>query len=1546
MTNDQNWQTQQRRMLIAMREMRAKLDTLEKNQTEPIAIVGMGCRFPGGADNPQAFWQLLQDQVDAIAPVPPERWEMHQYYDPNPQTPGKMYTGQGGFLQQPLTTFAAEFFGISAQEAQRMNPQQLLLMEVVWEALEYAGVASEQLRGSQTGFFVGISTNEFDQQLQRVAPIDLDTNTILGNNQSITVGRIAFLLGLQGPTFQLDAACASSLLAVHLACQSLRDRECDLALSGGVNLILSPTASVQLCKIGALSPDGRCKTFDASADGYGRGEGCGIVVLKRLSDAIADRDNILALIRGSAVNHNGASSGLTTPNPQAQQSLMQKALVNAKVDPLHVSYIEAQGTGTRLGDAMEIGALAKVYGKNRPLDQPLLVGSAKTNIGHLEAAAGVAALIKVVLQLQHQEIPAHLHLQEFNTQVPWDKLPIAVPTSHQPWRQEQRLAGVSAFGFSGTNVHLIVEAAPQSDSDPSVSTERPLQLLTLSAKTPLALKQLCDRYRQQLSGDRQLTLENICFTANTGRSNFPHRLGIVAATVAELHQKLSAFTSTTAVTGVYTGEVTQTSRPKVVFVFGDQTSQRVGVAQQLYQTNPTFRGILDQCDEILRTHFDNSLIESLYPQDNQSTSPVPTAHTQAALFAVDYALAQVWRSWGVQPSAVIGQGVGDYVAACVAGVFSLEDGLKLIVTRDRLMSAILREEEQVADQLPMVSMESMLGEVEQILHQLSYSAPQITILTNATLPVTPAQLATPEYWRERLLHPEQLTPILERLQEKPYHIGVVIEPESQLLTMVRQSPWSQPYLWLPSLDPRQSNWQTLLDSLAQLYVRGVSVDWLGFDRDYRRHKVVLPTYPFERPSHAVVSPTSQTGRNVLDANLGITSYRNHPLLAQRLHIAGIQPICFQSQVSQHQPAYLKDYRVYNQAIAPPSLYIEMALAAAQDIYQSEHLILQDLVIEQAMVLPDYQPLTVQVILTPETTNGYTVQLFSHSPAETAAEPTWIRHACAKVLCAEPAPPTNSRDLSGLQTLCPQAVNVKNHYQSCQQHPINYGSSFQAIAHLWQGARKALAQIQLPSAELAQADEYILHPILLEASFQEFCTAFTKDGEIETYLPVGLKRLRVYRRSGSKIWSHIQINSTAKAGDPKTICADLDLMGEDGEIIAEIEELFLKPANYSDILGDMPQHFPVKSPTQIAQELQHQCSELMLQPQLINYWELLEHLESLSIDYILNALAEMNWEVQRGQEFTTTELSQHLGIVNQHQRLFSRLLAMLAEVGILEQNHHQLQVIQTPQTTDLQAKYNDLLTQYPLIQIELKLLHRCGTSLEQILRGTLNPLQLLFPEGDTTTAELYEKSPELKVMNTLVQQAVLSVLEESPPTTHVKLLEIGAGTGGTTSYVLPHLNPQQTEYIFTDIALLLMNQAQDKFKEYSFVSYKTLNIERDPSTQGFRQNDYDLIIAANVLHATKDLRQTLKHIKQLLATPGLLILLEGTRRQRWLDLIFGLTPGWWRFTDQDLRADHALLSRNSWHNLLLESGFSEVVVLPTSKQNQSLSSVQSIVIAQG
>jgi acyl transferase domain-containing protein len=821
--------------LLVIKQLQAKIEALERANHEAIAIIGIGCRFPGGVDNPAAFWDLLRNGRDAIVEIPKNRWNIEALYDSNPNTAGKMYTRHGGFVPH-LQEFDAQFFGISPREAASLDPQQRLLLEVTWEALENACIVPNQLSDSQTGVFMGICGNDYWHHLLSRKFTEIDAYLATGNSHSIASGRLSYILGCNGPSLSIDTACSSSLVALHLAVTSLRHQECHVAIVGGVNRIILPQVSINFSKARMLSPDGSCKTFDAAANGFVRGEGCGIIVLKRMSDAVASGDRILAVILGSAVNHDGKSSGLTVPNGSSQEKLIQQALNNSGVEPAQIDYIETHGTGTALGDPIEIGALGRIFSQKARSDRPLMVGSVKTNIGHLEAAAGIAGLIKVVLALQKEEIPPHLHFQKPNPHINWDELQLVVPTEVRSWQKNarQRLAGVSSFGFSGTNAHAILGEAPQIGKSDSLDP-RPLHILTISAKSDPALRELAKKYTIWLQSTPEVSLADVCFTSNTGRSHFNYRLSILASSIPEMLAKLAGFSHGEKDPGLFSGRVTDSNRPKVVFLFTGAGFQSLDV-RHLYETQPTFRSHIDYCAEILEPDLETSLLEVLYPQ-NKSIKINETPFPGLALFSLQYALFQLWKSWGIEPGAVIGDDVGEYVAACVAGVFSLEDGLKLMVVREKLIQQGLG-----------ITQEKALSHFEAGIQEVKYSKPVIPFISLLTGEFATDEIALADYWRDRSRFSLKLDRGINYLHEAGFRIFLEI---TFLPEIRREYPRENQGVWLSSLHPEVADWQQMLTTLVQLYLQGVPVDWLGFHRDYPCHRVVLPTYPFQRQRYWV-----------------------------------------------------------------------------------------------------------------------------------------------------------------------------------------------------------------------------------------------------------------------------------------------------------------------------------------------------------------------------------------------------------------------------------------------------------------------------------------------------------------------------------------------------------------------------------------------------------------------------------------------------------------------------------------------------------------------
>ena len=1024
--------------------LRAKISeqTGGKGLREPIAIIGMGCRFPGGVRTPQDFWSLLQSGRDVLRDIPNDRWDIDEHYDPVVTVPGKIYVRQGYYLDN-IDQFDPQFFGLSPREAESLDPQQRLVMEVCWETLEHAGIAPTSLKGGKTGVFVGQYWDDYSsQRIYCTDNREIDRYAQLSALRGLTAGRICHILDSHGPAIQLDTACSSSSLAVHLACQSLRSGESDVALAGGVSLILAPEHLIGICQMAALSPDGRCKTFDASADGFGQGEGCGVIALKRLADAQADGDNVLAVVQGSAANHDGQARTVTTPSGPAQRAMLRDALKDAGIEPQQVDFIETHGTGTPLGDPIEVSAIGRVFCEDR--ENALYLGAVKANVGHLDSAAGIAGVIKVVLSLQHKTIPLHRNFSEPNRHIPWDDWPIKIPLENTAWEGKERFAGISAFGMSGTNVHIIVGETPE----PSVPNERQLstsgtkQLFTLSARTEGALSDLAKRYADMLGAEGRLgevSVASLCYSAATGRSHFSYRAAFAADDPLKLTHALNDFAAGRATPGAITG-VAGRRAPKLALLFTGQGAQYIGMGKELYEAHPIFKATLDRCAKLFESHLEHHLLEVMWTSETLHQ----TEYTQPALFAIEYSLAKLFEEWGIVPDLLLGHSIGEYAAACVAGVFRLEDAVRMVAARGRLMqslpvggkmisvvtdevsakaviaefpsvsiaavnapqSIVLSGEGQAIDVIagrldsqgikitelsvshafhsPM--MEPVLNDFRIIAESVDFSPPNITLLSNVTgKPWNDAQLSA-EYWVEHLRTAVRFADGIDYAKSKKFEVFIEIGPKPTLLGLGRNCVPPEFGMWLPSLRP-DCEWSTLLDCLRQLYVIGSDINWENIFTHSKLKRIQLPNYPWQyrRCWTEIVSS-------------GVNGPRLHPLIHQRIENASKSRI-FESSLSANSPAYLSDHRVFGAVVFPASAFFEMATAVASLIFEQDEVALKNVTIGRALVLSD-EPIKVQTIATP---NGdhFDFEIFSRSAKDTKGE--WTQHTAGTLERRAPSP---------------------------------------------------------------------------------------------------------------------------------------------------------------------------------------------------------------------------------------------------------------------------------------------------------------------------------------------------------------------------------------------------------------------------------------------------------------------------------------------------------------------------------------------------------------
>jgi acyl transferase domain-containing protein/NADPH:quinone reductase-like Zn-dependent oxidoreductase/SAM-dependent methyltransferase len=1573
---------------LALEQTRAQLRAAQDGAREPIAIIGVGCRIPGDVNDAESFWRLLRDGIDATGPLPRDRWDVDALYHPDPDHAGTIATRAGGFLRS-VDTFDPMFFGITRREAAGMDPQQRLFLETCWEALEHAGHAPDRLERSATGVYVGVCGSDYAYlQLDARDRTLLDAHFASGIAHSVASGRLSYLLGLQGPSLTIDTACSSSLVAVHLACQALRSGDCRMALAGGVNVILAPELYIALSQAHMLSPEGRCKTFDASADGFARGEGSAVVVLKRLRDAEADGDRILAVVRGTAVNQDGPSSGLTAPNGPAQESVIREALSRAGIAPRQVSYIEAHGTGTQLGDPLELRALGAVFADGR--ETPLYVGSLKTNVGHLEAAAGVAGLIKLVLSLEHREIPAHLHFTTPTPHIPWDELALRVPTKRVPWEaiDGRRIAGVSSFGFSGTNAHVVVEEAPQriaSTSDAPLRSDTRRHVFLLSATNEGALRAAAQRCADALSTDAAFGVErnlaDLCYTAAIARAQHAQRAAVMAGSIGELADRLHALARGEEVEGVHVARVPNRDPARIAFLFTGQGAQYAGMGRELFEREPVFRGAIERAANALVGVLDRPLIQILYPaNDAESVSLDETMYTQPALFAIEYALASLWDAWGVRPDVVIGHSVGEYAAAVVAGVMTLDDAARLIAERGRLMqslpaggamAAIFASEPDVTASLdghassvaiaavnaagqtvisgaanavdalcasfaargircqrltvshafhsPLV--EPVLADFAAAASRARLSRPQLPLVSNVTGALADANMITkPDYWRNHIRATVRFADGMRAVAALKPDVCLEIGPHPALLSMAQEAFGERSPAFVPSLRRSTPAREQLDDALGALFLAGASIDWRAVWASSAATLTDLPTYPFQRERcwfRARRAPSSR-GKET-----------GHPLLGVRLHSALRDVVQFEQTLRAEDVPFFRDHVVRGRTILPGAAFVEMALAAARAIGAGEAGIHEMLIGEPLAVDAD-EVRRIQTIV--RTANGGAQSFEILSTSMEDDEAPWRLHVQgAFVLDASSVADAPSFTM-GVDVM---HIDAGKHQEMLASRGLIFGPSLRGVRFI--DARNGASRASISVDEIdPDLDRYVLPPALLDASLQALSAAIPQGAARDVaYLPLMIETVRVHRTPRSSVTAY------ADVAEPQTKPSDTltgrVVIADERGVVAELTGITLRAASDSAESRKSDDLYTVDwafvddeagngvSLDALVADAGPLLTSLVREHRLDEYQEGFVRLEAITTRWIVQAFRALGWRDDVGSR-VSANFSGVFGILPRYAQLTDRFFAILVEDGILEEVRDGFMVARSIEVGDPSADARALVALHPSSRARIELALRCGDVLAEILRGDVDPLERLFPNGSSELAiALYRDAPEAKAYNQLAREAVRAMVRQAPAGRTFRILEIGGGTGGTTSWVAPALDASRVEYLFTDVGGSLVAAARERFSgARPFMSFSTFDVERSPSAQGIT-GPFDLVIAANVIHATADLRHTLAHVDQLLAPGGALLMLEVAGFERWIDLTFGLTEGWWRFTDRDVRANYPLLSREQWRTLFASIGYEHAEV---------------------
>ncbi|MGI5347309.1 SDR family NAD(P)-dependent oxidoreductase [Streptomyces sp. CA-250714] len=1151
----------------------------ESTEAEPIAIIGIGCRYPGGVADLHGFWDMLESGTDAISDVPAERWRTTDYFDADRSTPGRMFVRQGGFLRAPIDEFDAGFFGMSPREAAALDPQQRLLLEVTWESLEDAGVPPSSTAAANIGAYIGGFT--FDAATLQLAESNqhlVSSATPTGVSMTMLAARLSYAFDWRGPAFTVDTACSSSLVALHQACTALALGDCELAVAGGVNVMVNPVTTILMSKGQFLSPDARCKSFDHRADGYARGEGAGVLVLKPLSSAVRDGDRIHAVVRGTAVNQDGRTPGITVPRVQSQRTLIERACRVGGVEPASVGYFEAHGTGTAAGDPVEATAIGEVLSGSSDTHW---MGSVKSNFGHTEAAAGVAGVIKAVMCLRRGAIPPNLHFEKPNPRIPFDRLPIRVPTETVPFpeRQGPRRAGVNSFGFGGTNAHAILEQWPAREPISAADADdgRPT-LLPLSARSQEALHSLVASYATLLEGPDAPALRQVARAASRQRDHHPMRTFVVARDGAEAAEKLRNSTP----------EPTRTTRPPVAFVYTGMGPQWWGMGRELLETEPRFAEVVEACDAVLERH-GLSIADELR-RDESTSRLTRTLYAQVANFAVQAGLTALLRGWGIEPDAIVGHSVGEVAAAYAAGVYSLEDALTVSFHRANLQARLAGRGGMAAVDLPVDAVTPHLVEgvtvaavnsthattiagdhealaevtaaltaagatVKQLRVEVAYHSPQMEEIReplhaalegispgHARVPlfstVTGDRVAGPGldagYWWRNVRQPVRFADAFRKVLAQG--VGAVLEvgPHPVLAPAIDEAlaDRSDTVTRLASLRRDRPQREQLMDTLGRLYEAGVDPAWERVHPGPREH-LDLPRYPWHRERHWTESAVSRERR------LGADGLR----MAGRA-VPSVTPVRDVELTASAFP-YLGDHQVGESVVFPGSGYLEAALAAFPD---DEPCFLEDVVFHRPLGLPPASVTTLRV--------GYDPArrlLTLHSRAQPDGA-DWTLHAelrrahVAKPRAARPRGESVAELTEGLPQLGHDDV-----YARLTGTGLRYGPAFRTVRRLWwrTETREVFGELALDTVD---QEDHRLHPVLLDGALQAAITGahlLGDEAEPGTYVPARIGALRFFRSPGTRLWIHGRGRDTGKPG---TIECDLTLVTDGGEVVAEVEGL--------------------------------------------------------------------------------------------------------------------------------------------------------------------------------------------------------------------------------------------------------------------------------------------------------------------------------------------------------------------------------------------------------
>lgn len=1556
---------------------------------ERIAIIGLGCRFPGGINSAEDLWKLLLAGQEAVSEVPADRWNVERFYDAQPGIIGKSVAKRGGFVDG-IDQFDPQFFGISPREAPYVDPQHRLLLETAWEAIEDAGIVLDFEKGTDLGVFVGISHNDY--QVIQGTPWDsagITSHSPTGSAHSIAANRISYCLNLLGPSVAMDTACSSALTAVHAACEHIWTGRGDAALAGGVTVMITPGGFIGFSQAGMLSPEGKCKAFDADANGFVRGEGAGMVLLKRLSKALEDGDPIHGIIVGTALNQDGHTNGISLPSPEAQARLVQDACKDGGIDPLDVGFVEAHGTGTAVGDPIEAHALAEALCQGRPADKPLVIGSVKTNLGHLETAAAMAGLVKAVLVLKHRQIPANLHFNTPNPNIDFEGLRLRVNSVLEPFPETEgpRMAGVNSFGFGGANAHVILQEPPVRQTKKPDSTAERSWPIVLSARSEESLKQTAAQLaawleeRAHANGNSPV-LPDLVYSLGARRNHHPYRLTTTARSMSDLAKELAAIgqgEESNLVRNSFTPR--PENPPRVGFVMSGQGPQWWGMGRELMRHEPVFRETMERCAKAMKPWAKFDLLEEL-GRTEETSQMSRTEIAQPAIFAFQVSMAALWKSWGVEPSAIVGHSVGEIAAACAAGIFSIEEGARVIVLRAHFMDSCARGEgtmlavglgEEEAKALiarhdrtvtiaaingprsltlagPKISLEAMIGELEPqgvfarlvkvdhpfhhplmrpaseqlevALADLKPQAETVPFFSTVTGERCSGETCLAEHWGQGVRQPVLFAPAVNALAEFGVDVWLEISAHPALAHSIQECLTARgTKMPVFSSARRDREHDAFLDAALDLHRAAVTLDFAAMTPS--RRLVSLPAYAWNKARWWHESADwregrlAPGGRGLLDVKLG----RATPTWTARFDARHL--------------AFLKDHQVDHHIIFPAAGFVELVLEAGLQQFEGRPFVIEDFEIRKPLILPE-QSANVQVEISYDPQQR-TFAIQSRLEATAA----WSLHVVGAMRSERTESPFGSTHWTPATDGKLESVNVEEFYGYMSDLGLRYGEEFRPIRELAVGAGRSEGRVTLSEASATRAAEYALHPVLFDGALQTFSAgaATVEDRRSRMKLPVRFSRILFLRSPGAAV--RVQTSVIDLSED--FVEGRLGLYDEAGEPCVLVEGFRAiavagtrrgAPGGTRDVLYHVGwERTPAKTglapvPPLPLEQLHAAAADAL--ESVISTRGRVELQQAMAAGDELSAALISAGLIAMGASEAAPFTLDSLNVAPQMQPATGRLMLGLARHGMVTPFGTAYQA--TPKFTKAAAAapetLRNFIEKHPGHLPEALLVSGNCAELGAILRGEKEAVQVLFSGlGADLLDQFYGDGLYTSQWLAAIAAAIKEAANHLPEGRGLRILEVGGGTAGLAAQVLPMLERGLHQYVFTDVSAGFFSPAMQKLAAFPEVECKVFDLEKPGTEQDFAAGSFDFIIGTNVLHAVRNVKATLGYLRDLLVPGGSLLFMDTATPQLWTETVFGLTSGWWRFSDHELRTEQPLLDRQQWKRVLQEAGFSETASLP-------------------